>query len=122
MGILGISDGVYLGVYLSVAKDTAGSSRGVNQAMGYFSTLLLFPILLGNKILQKICFVNPSSLSIKKSFIGPIVAGAIYQHFGGYELAYYQGSVACLLCGLIQLLYPGGEVLKFIRRTFRSIC
>jgi hypothetical protein len=52
---------------------------------------------------------------------GPIVAGAIYQQFRSYNYAYIHGGIACFICAFIQLFYPGGEVMGFIRRKNSKI-
>jgi hypothetical protein len=65
MSIVGIADGIFFGVYLSVAKDTCGgSSKNVNQAMGYYSAFMVLPVTIGEQ-----WFLEANFWSFKKLII-----------------------------------------------------
>ncbi len=55
-----------------------GSSSLSNQATGYYHAVMA-----------------PMAIA------GPAVAGALYEKYHNYDLAFYVGGVGCLICGFI---------------------
>ncbi len=47
-GLIGMLDALAYASLEKIARDLVGSSRGVNQALGYLSTVCIIPIMLGS--------------------------------------------------------------------------
>lgn len=73
--ILGALDGIWLSFKVPIAAHLAGSSALANQASGYFHTAMA-PLTVA----------------------GPAVAGYLYENYHNYDLAFYLGGTASLIC------------------------
>jgi MFS family permease len=73
--ILGALDGIWLSFKVPIACHLVGSSALANQASGYFHTAMA-PLTVA----------------------GPAVAGWLYERYHNYDLAFYLGGTASLIC------------------------
>lgn len=76
--ILGVLDGIWLSFKVPIGCHLVGSSSLSNQATGYYHAVMA-----------------PMAIT------GPAVAGALYEHYHNYDLAFYVGGIGCLICGFI---------------------
>ena len=81
--LFGIFDGLFLSSLLPMAYETAESKKLVNQALGYYNTLISFTMIAG-----------------------PSISGVLFEIFKDYYLAYDIAAGLSLFAGMILLVYP----------------
>ena len=74
---------------------SGGSSKLVNQAIGYMNTFISFSVIFG-----------------------PTISGYYFQKYNSYEIGYNITIGTLLVAMFIQLLYPDLFFMKFLRKKF----
>jgi hypothetical protein len=79
---MGVMDGVLLGFMVPIGNDLVQCSTLTNQAMGYYHGILAPTVVAG-----------------------AVVAGALFEKLGNYDVAFYLGGGTCLLCALLLIVF-----------------
>jgi len=81
MVVLGLIDGMLLGYIGPIGKELADSSQLANHAAGYYHVAIV-----------------PSTVA------GPAIAGALFEHYHNYDVAFYFGGTSCLFASALLIL------------------
>jgi hypothetical protein len=88
-------DGILLCFIVCIADDLAGTPYLTNQALGYLHA-----------------FIAPTSIG------GGIFAGAMFEEYDNYDLAFYISGSTCFLAGVSMLLIEVGDF--YLKRKNRG--